>query len=107
MDIDITDIIEDSMAEQRFQLLPCVISMLQCVNKNDSDGASQAAQNFQKKIKNIKEHIESLPGINLSETQQKQLYKDKKEELTSKQEKINKHVNTVTKDLSVYLENVE
>lgn len=42
MDIDITDIIEDSMAEQRFQLLPCVISMLQCVNKNDSDGASQA-----------------------------------------------------------------
>ena len=67
-----------------------------------------------------------MPGINLSETQQKQLYKDKKEELTSKQfsrfthknnfilliyryfrEKINKHVNTVTKDLSVYLENVE
>lgn len=45
---------------------------------------NQAAE-FQKKMDTIREHIDSLPGITLGETQQKQLFEQKQNILQQKQ----------------------
>merc|ERR1712137_372043 len=85
MSVDIIDKEANSTTIEDFQLLPSVLSMLQCISKSDKDGANRAALSFQQKVNDMRSYINELPGIHLSEKEQEQLYQQKKDILKKKQ----------------------